>query len=689
MFVRPSAKAVATATFLLIVPPFVSAQQAPSAQKAPGVNTANMNLAVKPGDDFYQYANGTYLTRTQIPADRSSVSVFGILGDRAAARSAVIVNDPALSKAPEGSESRKIADLKAAYMDEAAIEAHGRAALKVQLEPIDAIQSSHDLAEALGRSLRADVDPLNAAKFHTANFIGLWVAPAFNDPDHEAPYLLQGGLGLPGKDYYLTDSDRMKAIREAYQKHLATNFKLAGYDHADDRATAVLALERSIAEHHVSLADSENIERANNLWTLADFSTKAPGLDWATFFAAADLAGQKTFFVWQPTAFVAESALVALNPVATWKDFLAAHLIDEYAGATSKALADEHFNFSKEIGGAPQQRPREQRAVALVNVVLGDVVGKQYAARYFTPEERAKVQQLVANLIISFHARLETAKWLAPSTRAEAIEKLQTLRVGIGYPEKWRSYDALEIKPDDLFGDLYRDSHFEYHYELSRIGQPVDRSEWVMTPQTVNAVELPLDNSLNFPAAILQPPFYDPASPDAVNYGAIGAVIGHEISHTFDSEGSAFDSHGRVRDWWTPADLKHFTDSTSALARQYDTYRPFPDLALHGKQTLGENIADVAGLTAAYDAFHASLHGQAAPVVGGLTGDQQFFIAFAQNYAGLSREGSLRAQVLGDAHSPGQYRALTVRNLDAWYKAFNVQPTDKLYLAPADRVHIW
>lgn len=316
-------------------------------------------------------------------------------------------------------------------------------------------------------------------------------------------------------------------------------------------------------------------------------------------------------------------------------------------------------------------------------------MGKQYAARYFTPEERAKVQQLVANLIISFHARLETAIWLAPSTRAEAIEKLQTLRVGIGYPEKWRSYDALEIKPDDLFGDLYRDSHFEYHYELSRIGQPVDRSEWVMTPQTVNAVELPLDNSLNFPAAILQPPFYDPASPDAVNYGAIGAVIGHEISHTFDSEGSAFDSHGRVRDWWTPADLKHFTDSTSALARQYDTYKPFPDLALHGKQTLGENIADVAGLTAAYDAFHASLHGQAAPVVGGLTGDQQFFIAFAQNYAGLSREGSLRAQVLGDAHSPGQYRALTVRNLDAWYKAFNVQPTDKLYLAPADRVHIW
>jgi putative endopeptidase len=689
MFVRPSTKALVIAAFFLSLAPLTSAQQAASTQKVPVVNTANMDLAVKPGDDFYHYANGAYLSRTQIPADRSSVSVFGILGDRAAERSAAIVNDPSNSKAPEGSDARKIADLNHAYMDEAAIEAHGRAALEAQLKLINAIRTSHDLAEAIGHSLRADVDPLNAGKFHTANFIGLWVAPAFNDPDKEAPYLLQGGLGLPGKDYYVTDSERMKSIREAYQKHLATNFRLAGYDHVDERAAAVVALERSIAEHHVSLADSENIEHANNLWTLADFSTKAPGLDWPTFFTAADLGSQKSFFVWQPAAFIAESALVASTPVAAWKDFLAAHLIDEYAGATSKAFADERFNFSKTIGGAPQQRPREQRAVALVNTVLGDAVGKQYAARYFTPEEKAKVQQLVANLITSFHARLETATWLAPSTRAEAIEKLQTLRVSIGYPEKWRSYAALEIKPDDLFGDLARDSKFEYQYELSRIGQPVDRSEWVMTPQTVNAVELPLDNSLNFPAAILQPPFYDPAAPDAVNYGAIGAVIGHEISHTFDSEGSAFDSHGRVRDWWTPADLKHFNDSTSALARQYDTYKPFPDLALNGKQTLGENIADVAGLTAAYDAFHASLHGNAAPVVGGLTGDQQFFIAFAQNYAGLTREGFLRAQILGDGHSPGQYRALTVRNLDAWYKAFNVQPTDKLYLAPADRVHIW
>jgi endothelin-converting enzyme/putative endopeptidase len=656
---------------------------------AAGVNTGNMDRAVKPGDDFYKYANGTYLAHTKIPADRSSVSVFGILGDRALVKSTAIITDPALAKAPEGSEQRKIADLYHAYMDEAAIEAHGRAALDVQLKAIAQIHSRHELAEGLGRSLRGDVDPLNAGNFHTANLFGLWVAPSFADPDHEAPYLLQGGLGLPGRDYYLTDSPRMKSIRDAYVQHLAANFRMAGFDKTEERAEGVLALEHSIAEKQVSLADSENIEHANNAWRLADFNTKAPGLEWEAYFRAAGLGSQTMFYVWQPGAFTAESALVASTPVETWKDLLAAHVMDQYAAAISKGFADERFNFSKAIGGAPQQRPREQRAVLLVNAVLGDAVGKLYAAKYFTPEEKAKVQQLVSNLITAFHARLEREAWMAPSTRAEALAKLATLKVGIGYPDTWRDYAGLEIKPDDLFGDLWRDSLFEYQYELSRIGKTVDRNEWVMTPQTVNAVNLPLDNSLNFPAAILQPPFYDPKAPDAVNYGAIGAVIGHEISHTFDSEGAAFDSKGQVRNWWTEADLKHFNDSTAALARQYDTYKPFPDLAVNGKQTLGENIADVAGLTAAYDAYHASLHGQPAPVVDGLTGDQQFFIAFAQNYAGLTREAALRGQVLGDGHSPGQYRALTVRNLDGWYAAFGVKPGDSLYLAPADRVHIW
>lgn len=660
-----------------------------AAQATHGIDPAGMDRSVTPGDDFYHYADGQYIKTLVIPADRSSINTFSILDNQATFRSTAIITDPKLASASPGSDTRKIADLYHAYMDEAAIESHGRAALDAQLKPIAAIHTPHDLAEALGRSLRADVDPLNLGAFHTANLFGLWVAPSFSDPDRYAPYMLEGGLGLPGRDYYLTDSARMTSIRAAYTKHLATNFRLAGFNNVEARAAAVFSLEKAIAEHHISLADSEVIERANNPWTLADFPSKAPGLDWTAFFQAAGLASQKVILVWQPSAFVAESALVASTPIDTWKDLLVAHLLDAYATGISKQFADERFDFTRQISGATQQRPREQRAVLLVNTVLGDAVGKLYAARFFTPEEKSRVQVLVTNLVNAFHTRLESITWMAPATRAEAIAKLNTLRVGIGYPDTWRTYAGLEIKPEDLFGDLFRHDLFELGYALGRIGKPVDRGEWAMTPQTVNAVNLPLDNGLNFPAAILQPPFYDPAAPDAVNYGAIGAIIGHEISHTFDSEGAAFDSKGRVRNWWTEADRRHFDASTAALARQYDAYKPFPDLAVNGKQTLGENIADVAGLTASYDAFHASLHGKPAPTTDGLTGDQQFFLAFARNDAGLTREPALRAQILGDGHAPAQFRALTVRNLDSWYPAFNVQPGQTLYLAPADRVHIW
>lgn len=666
----------------------ISSSVGASAQQQ-GITATSLNRSVKPGDDFYQYANGAYLSKLTIPSDRSSVSTFSVLDDRAQKLVAAIVTDPALKDAPAGSDGRKIADLYRSYMDEAAIEAHGRAALDAQLKPILAINDRHALAVQLGRSLRNDVDALNNTNYHTANLFGLWVAPSFNDPDHYAPYLLQGGLGLSSRDYYLSDTPRMKQMLTAYQKHLEAVFKLLGYERAAERAAAVLALETAIAKKQVSLADSENIEHANNPWTIADFETKAPGLDWKTYFAAAGLEKQKTFIVWQPSAFTADSDLVASQPIAVWKDFLVAHLVTAYGSTASKAFADEMFLFNKSVTGTQAQRPREQRAVLLVDYVLGDAVGKLYAAKHFTPEDKARVQVMVTNLMSAFRTRLETLTWMAPATRKEAIVKLDALQVSIGYPETWRSYASLEIRPTDLFGNVWRASRFEYDYALSQIGKPTDRKEWTMTPQTVNAVNLPLDNALNFPAAILQPPFFDPARTDAANYGAIGAVIGHEISHTFDSEGAAFDSKGRVRNWWTEADLKHFNDSTAALAKQYDAYAPFPDLHVNGKQTLGENIADVAGLQASYDAYRASLHGKAAPVVDGLTGDQQFFIAFAQNYGGTARENVLRAQVLGDPHSPGKYRAATVRNIDAWYEAFGVKPGDALYLAPAERVHIW
>jgi putative endopeptidase len=664
--------------------------QTPAQTPDTGISIPNMDPAVRPGDNFYLYANGTYVSQTKLPPDRAALGVFNTLVDLSFKQVASIIDDATKANAPAGSDERKIADLYKSYMDEAAIETHGLATLKPHLTQIAAIHTPHELARAFGLSLRSDVDALNFTNFHTANIFGLWVAPSFNDPDHYAPYLLQGGTELPDRDYYLADSDNMKSIRAKYQTHIATMFRLAGLSDPEARATRVLSLETAIAEKQISLADSEDIHKANNPWHPADFSAKAPGLDWPEFFRAAGLEKQQTFIVWQPSAFIGEAALVASQPIDAWKDLLAYHLIESYANSTSKAIAAERFAFfGTTLNGTPQQRPRDFRAQALVSATLGDPVGKIYAKRFFSPEAKAQVQSMVANLLAAFHVRLENITWMAPDTKKEAITKLDSLKVSVGYPDHFRSYAAYKVSPDNLFDNLWNAALFEYHYSLSRIGQPTDRNEWCMEPQTVNAVNLPLDNGLNFPAAILQPPFFDPKAPAAHNYGAIGTIIGHEISHTFDSEGAAFDSQGRVRNWWTPEDLKHFETVTAALAAQYDTYEPFPGIHVKGKQVLGESIADVAGLAAAFDAFHASLKGQSAPTVGSFSPDQQFFIAFAQNWASITRDAALRQQVLTDPHPPGQYRALTVRNEDGWYTAFDIQPTDKLYLAPKDRVRIW
>ncbi len=666
---------------------------APAQTAAPlahGISIANMDTAVRPGDDFYLYANGGFLARTKLPPDRASIGVFSTLADLSFKQTATIIEDVAKANAAPGSNERKIADLYHSYMDEAAIESHGLPTLKPHLDAIAAIHTPRELAHALGLSLRADVDALNNTNFHTANIFGLWVAPSFNDPDHYAPYLLQGGLQLPNRDYYLSDSPHMKEVREKYKTHIAAMFRLAGLAEPEARAARVLALETAIAQKHISLADSEDIHKANNPWRPADFSAKAPGLDWPEFFRAAGLDKQTTFIVWQPSAFTGEAALVASQPVDSWKDLLAYHLIEAYATATSKALADERFAFfGTTLSGTTQQRPRDFRGDVIVSRILGDAVGQIYVKRFFSPEAKAQAQALVDNLMAAFRERLERLTWMAPTTKAEALAKLGTLQVGVGYPDHWRSYSAYEVTPDNLFLNLWRSDLFDLHYSLDRIGKPVDRKEWTMTPQTVNAVNLPLHNGLNFPAAILEPPFFDPQAPDAANYGGIGTTIGHEISHTFDSEGAAFDSKGRVRNWWTPDDLAHFNAAASALAAQYDTYKPFPDLNVNGRQTLGENIADVAGLTAAYDGYRASLKGSPAPMDGNLTGDQQFFIAFSQTWSSVTRDAVLRQQVLADPHAPGKYRAATVRNNDAWYSAFDIQPTDKLYLAPKDRVKLW
>jgi len=655
-----------------------------------GIAVANIDRSVKPGDNFYLYANGEWIKRTEIPPDRARIGVFSKLDEVSSKRTAGLIEEAAKANAAPGSGSRKIADLYNSYMDEAGIEAKGLTPLKPHLDAIAAIHDKRELAHALGESLRADVDALNNTNFHTPNLFGLWVAPGFNDSEHYTAYLLEGGLELPDREYYLANSEGMKKIRSEYETHVSRMLKLAGYPDTDARAKQIVALEQAIAEKHLSLAENEDIHTANNTWSPADFGVKAPGLDWAEYFRGAGLNKQASFIVWQPSAFVEESALVASVPVETWKDWLAYHEIEAGAGVLPSALADERFAFfGKALTGAPQQRPRWQRGVGVVNGLLGDEVGRIYAQRYFPPEAKARAEAMVTNLIAAFRKRIDALAWMDPRTKAEAQAKLTTLYVGVGYPETWQDYSGYEVKADDIFGNVWRGRMFAYQKDVARLGKPVDRHEWTMTPQTVNAVNLPLYNALSFPAAILQPPFFDPQASDAANYGAIGSVIGHEISHTFDTEGSAFDSKGKVRNWWTDADLKHFEAATAELAAQYDTYKPFPDLSVNGKQTLAESIADVAGISAAFDGYHAALGGKTAPPQDGFSGDQQFFIAFGQNWGSKERAAALRQQVMTDPHAPAEYRADTVRNIDGWYDAFSVKPGEKLYLAAPDRVRIW
>jgi endothelin-converting enzyme/putative endopeptidase len=676
-------------SFALVPVHAQNAQTAPS-EDTHGIAVANIDHSVKPGDDFYLYANGEWIKKAEIPPDRAGIGVFTKLDTESSKRTAGIIEDAVKANAATGSNTRKIADLYNSYMDEAGIEAKGLSPLKPHLDAIAAIKDKHELARALGQSLRTDVDALNNTNFHTANILGLWVAPGFNDSEHYAAYILQGGLQLPDREYYLGDSERMKKLRSDYQAHVAAMLKLAGFSEADERAKRIVALEHSIAEKHWSLSEDQDIHKANNPWSQGDFAAKAPGLDWTEYFRAAGLGKQASFIVWQPSAFTGEAALVASEPLETWKDWLAYHEIEAMAGVLPKAFSDERFAFfGKGMTGAQEQRPRWQRGVAIINGFLGDAVGQIYAQKYFPPEAKARAEAMVANLVVAFRKRIDALTWMDPATKAEAQAKLTTLYIGIGYPETWRDYSAYEVKADDIFGNVWRGRLLDYHDDLALLGKPVDRKKWTMEPQTVNAVNLPLQNALSFPAAILQPPFFDAQAPDAVNYGAIGTVIGHEISHTFDTEGSAFDSKGRVRNWWTPADLAHFDAATARLAAQYDAYKPFPDISVNGKQTLAENIADVAGVSAAYDGYRAALGGKTALVQDGFSGDQQFFIAFGQNWGSKSREAAQRQQVMTDPHAPARYRADTVRNIDAWYSAFPVTAGEKLYLATGDRVRIW
>ena len=667
-----------------------STAETSSATSPHGVDVAGMDRSVKAGNAFYEYANGNWLRQTEIPADRSTYGAGAMLTEIVDRRVAELIQQTTESTAAAGSELRKIGEFYTSFMDTTAIDAAGLKPLQATLDSIAAIHDRAGLAHFLGSTLRADVDAFNNTNFYTENLFGLWVAQDLDDPTHYSPFLFQGGLGMPERSYYLDSSATMAAIRGKYRDHVAAMLGLAGVPDTAAKAAAIVALETHIAQVHWTRQASGDVEKGNNHWARTEFTAKAPGLDWERYFAAAGLDQAPRMVVWQPSAITGISALTASEPLDTWKAYLTYHAIQSRAPVLPARFDRESFAFyGPALTGAKQQRERWKRAVAATNEALGFAVGRLYVARYFPPAEKARAQAMVRNLIAAFRARLDRLDWMAPATRREAKAKLAVLKVGVGYPDTWPAYDDFRVVAGDAYGNTERARLRHLRQSLARLGRPVDRGEWVMTPQTVNAVNLPAMNALNFPAAILEPPYFDAQRPLAMDYGAIGAIMGHEVSHSFDNSGSLFDARGRLRNWWTPEDFKHFKASSEQLVAQYDAYRPFPDLAVKGQQTLGENIADLAGLTASFDAFHRALRGKPAPSADGFTGDQQFFISYGQSWRGKSRDLALRNRILTDGHAPPQYRALTVRNIDAWYRAFGVKPGDTLYLAPADRVRVW
>ena len=646
-----------------------------------GVDLTAMDTSVKPGDDFYKFVNGGWEKRTEIPADRSSWGGFGILRDLSDTRTRAIIDDVSKQTNAPGSVAQKVGDFYASFMDEATVEARGAAPLKPELAKIDAIKSRDDLARAFGEANRLGI---------TAP-VAIGVEQDLKDNTKYSAYVGQGGLGMPDRDYYLVDNDRFKDIRAKYKAHIAAMFRLTGVSEAKAlaKAEAIYALEEKIAKTHWTSAESRQIDKLYNPAAVTDLTTIYPGFGWSRFIEAAHLGGQQVLVVTQQSAIKGAADLIAKEPLNVWKDYLKFHMIADAAPYLSKAFVDERFQWTKTLTGTPQLKDRWKRGVDLVNGTLGEAVGEIYVARHFPPEAKAKADELVQNLIKAMDARLAKLDWMAPETKDKARAKLAAFRPKIGYPDKWRDYSALSVDRGDLWGNVVRATEFEYDRQIGKIGKPVDRDEWFMTPQTVNAYANPLMNEIVFPAAILQPPFFDPNADDAVNYGGIGAVIGHEISHHFDDQGSKFDMKGNLAEWWTKEDVAKFEALTKRVVDQYGAYEPLAGKKVNGQLTLGENMADLAGVTIAYDAYKLSLAGKAPKIVDGFNDDQRFFLGFGQIWQNKQREAVLLQQLTTDPHTPGQFRPYVVRNLDAWYAAFDVKPGDKFYLKPEERARVW
>ena len=645
---------------------------------------------VSPGDDFFAYANGDWLAATALPPGTERWTARNEINELAGRQVARILDDAAT--APAGSLARKVADFRAAWLDTAAIEVKGIRPLAPPLDSINLLRDKAGLTRYLGQGVVADVDPLNWGIYRSSHVLGLSVEPGIRGEPTPVAFLLQGGLGLPDREDYLSPDSAKVSLRAGYEQYVARLLALAGFGHGTERARRVLALEVALARTQATAEASARDQNADSLWQRADFATRAPGMDWSAFFDAAGLAGQGSFGVWQPGAVTGLAALVASQPLAVWKDYLRFHVLHDFSDVLPRGFAGARKGAGAQgrggAGGAGAG-DRGQRAHDATQAALGDAVGHLYAERYFAPAQKARLQGIVANVIAAFRKRVEAASWMSPETRATALAKLDAVYFGIAYPERWPDYFDLVVKADDPVGNLRRVRAWDYHRALSRLGRPVERTEWWLPASRPAAILIFQQNAYNFPAALLQPPKFDPAASDAANYGAIGAIVGHEISHFVDLLGMEWDAERRERRWWTEGDIERFHAAAEPLMRQVAAYQPLPGMAVDAKATQIEDVADLAGLTAAFEAHRAALGRRQSDAAYVKQQDREFFLGFARSWRSRSSEAGLRAQLASDNHTPDQLRIATVRNLDAWYEAFDVTPGQRLYLEPRARVRVW
>jgi len=669
-------------------PPSTAQAPAPAAAPAPkapldsGVVTGNMDKAVRPQDDFFRYVNGHWLDSVPMPDDKAMAGAPIKLDDDAKANIRAIIEEVAKAPASGDADRQKIADLYASFNDEAALETLGLKPLEAEFARIDAMSGTQDLPALIAHLIEIGVTAPYAVFVHQDN----------RDSTKYVVDLQQDGLGLPDRDYYLENDAKLKSIRDAYAVFVETMLDRTGDQAAVADAKRIFALETELAKAHWSKVDLRDPIKGYNKKTFAELSALAPGYDWHAFLAAAGIDGKADYvIVGQPSYLTAFGKIAASTPLPTLKAYLRWNVLRSYARYLNKEFVDARFAFyGTQLRGVPQDQPRWKRGVALTENLIGEAVGKLYVAKFFPPESKARADQLVKNLLAAFKQSIDTLDWMSADTKKAAQEKLAKFMPKIGYPDTWRDYSALQIRKDDLVGNVMRGNVFEYQRNINKLGKPVDRGEWGMTPQTVNAYYNPELNEIVFPAAILQPPFFDPKADDAVNYGCIGAVIGHEISHGFDDQGAQYDGDGNLRDWWTQQDHDKFKAKTQALVAQYSAFEPVPGYHLNGQLTLGENIADNSGAAVALKAYHLSLGDQPAPVLDGFSGDQRFYIGFAQYYQVNLRDNFAIELIKSDPHSMPADRVLgTVANQDGFYAAFDVKPGDKMYLAPEQRVRIW